>query len=71
MPSSDVWCVKDWVMTHRGSNYTIYVPAKDGESPTTSTLSRCVFDITEETMEFTASEPKAFQSTTDLPSKTY
>ena len=71
LPNSAVWSVNDWVMTHRGSNYTIFVPVRDGESPTTSTLFRCVFDITEETMESTASGQKDLFGITDLPSKIY
>ena len=70
LPNSAVWSVKDWVMTHRGSNYTIFVPVRDGESPTTSTLYRCVFDTTEETMESTASGQKDLFDTTDLQNKT-
>lgn len=70
-PNLDVASAKDWVMTHRWSNYTIYAPVRDGESRITSMSSHYVFPITEEMKASTASAQKDLFATMDLPSKTY
>jgi len=70
-PNSDVWSASDWVMTHRGSNYTIFVPVRDGEEAVTLKQSGYALNIIAEQLAFTASAQGDLFATIDSPSKTY
>jgi hypothetical protein len=61
--------VEDWVTLERLLKFTTSELVKGGEDPITFIQFRYASNITEVTLEFTDSEAKDFQSTTDLQNK--
>jgi hypothetical protein len=66
----DVLSVEDWAMRARLLSYTIFGVDKGGVDRVIISSSPSALAIIVEMKEFTDSEPRASQSTTDLQNKT-
>ena len=67
---SDAWSAEELGTLIARLKFIICGPVKDGAGLRTTLQYHYVQSITEVKLEFTDSEPKAFQSTTDLQNKT-
>jgi hypothetical protein len=67
----DALSVEDWAMRARLLSCTIFGVDKGGVDRVIISSSPSALDIIVEMTEFTDSEPKASQSTTDLPNRNY
>jgi hypothetical protein len=67
----DALSVADWAMRARLLSYTIFGVGKGGVDRVIISSSPRALDIIVEMKESTDSEPKASQSTTDLPNRNY
>ena len=68
---SDAWSAEELGTLIARLKFIIFGPVKDGAGLRTILQYHYVQNITEVKLEFTDSEPKDSQSTTDLPNRNY